>query len=105
MVNVMFVPCGTGVAPGGEMLPLGPAEAVIVQVLSSPTAKSLNEPSPVAWMLVAVMAPVLAVIQFGASYLTTAKFVGSAPESTSAATKLSVMSYVVNTTPEFVMVQ
>ena len=53
--------------PLGAIEPPDPAEAVIVHDGASPTAKSLNEVTPVAWVLVAVRVPVPVVFQVAPS--------------------------------------
>ena len=59
MVKVRLVPQSATRSPAGLIVPCGPAEAVTVTgwQLISPSAKSLNEVSPVACVLVAVLAP------------------------------------------------
>src|SRR6185436_16433561 len=91
--------------PEGEIDPPVPAEARMVWVGGSPTAKSLNVVMPVACVLVAVRVPVVGEDQFGASYFRTKKALKFAPPSMSPATKLSTASAVVNVVPEFVSVQ
>ena len=84
------------VAPGGAIEPLAPAEAVIVQVSSSPTWKSLNPLTPVACVLVAVRVAVPVLVQFGESYFRTWKFEVLAPPSTSDGSKWNVTSELPN---------
>ena len=52
--------------PEGEIEPLAPALAVMTCEFS-PTAKSLKDASPVAWVLVAVRVPAVVVNQVGLS--------------------------------------
>ena len=73
--------------------------------VGSPTAKSLNELMPVAWVDVAVLVPFVVVFQDDPSQRCTMKFEVLAPGSTSPATKLNVALYVVNVIPELVSVQ
>src|SRR5437764_3772162 len=105
MVNVWFAPSETGTAPLGLIDPLAPALAVMVCGVGSPTWKSLNDVTPVAWVLVAVRVPAVVENQFGELNRRTMKFAVVEPASTSPATKLNVGSYVVNAMPELVRVQ
>lgn len=104
IVNVWSLPSATATAPEGAIDPPAPAEAVIVWLTGSPTAKSLNDVMPVACVLVAVRVPVAGADQFGASYFRTTKLLKSAPPSRSPAAKLNTASAVVNVVPEFVSV-
>ena len=57
IVNVWLPPLATVTAPVGEIVPPAPAEAVRVNVLGSPTAKSLKLVKPCPSVLVAVRVP------------------------------------------------
>src|SRR5436190_3466962 len=95
----------TVTTPDGEIDPCVPADAQIVSTSISPTEKSLNVVSPVAWTLVSVRVPTVGVDQTGESYFWVWKVVGSAPASTSAGAKLNVASYVENAVPPLSNVQ
>src|SRR5258706_13680033 len=92
----------TATVPEGDINPCGSAVATIVSIISVPTAKSLKEDRPIACILVRVRIPTTGEDHDVESSFRTAKTVGSAPESTSALTKLNTASNVEKTVPPFV---
>ena len=86
----------TPVEPSGVIVPPEPSVGVLVEVIvhviGSATWKSLKPVTPVACVLVEVVAPAPVELQFGESNFFTMKFEVVAPPSTSVGSKWNVRS-------------